>query len=177
MIRMRYLTGAVLVLLFLAAPGTRADDIDRKAVERAHKFLEGAARGRDVLSYVHFGSRYDGHVYRETRVVNRAGTRVAGHFALVYAYSWEGDGKSNVAFLCDARGQVYDVQVVSTNAVLNQPFLTANATIKVLGNLLIAALEKNLTEKERKEIQQFVDSADARGMLVWSCKFQQALGR
>jgi hypothetical protein len=41
------------------------------------------------------------------------------------------------AFLCDRRGNVYEVQVTDTNAILNQPFATANLTIKVLGNLLI----------------------------------------
>lgn len=172
---------SVLLLVGLtvwSAPALRADDEpDRKAVAAAHKFLNTQARGRDVLGFVHFGSRYDGHAYKEIRQVTREGERVPGHFALVYRYKWEGNGRTDVAFLCDAQGNIYEVQTIWTNAVLNQPFLTANLTIKVLGNALIEAFKKQMKESERKEIQKLVDDADAKGLLEWSLKFQQALSR
>ena len=63
------------------------------------------------------------------------------------------------------------MQIVRTNALFNQPFLTANATIKLLGNLLIEAFRDKMAEAERREVQRFVDTADAKGMLEWSLKF------
>jgi hypothetical protein len=153
-----------------------ADDVDQKAVDRAHDFLKTAARGRDVLSYMHFGSRYDGHSYRESRFVTREGRRVPGHFALVYRYKWQGNGLTDVAFLCDARGDVYEVQAIWTNAVLNQPWVSANLTIKVLGGALAELFKDKMTEKERQDLQQLIEDANAKGMLEWSLKIQQALG-
>lgn len=163
----------------LVAPaGTaRADDeIAQKAVTRADEFLNARARGKDILSYVHFGASYRGHAYKETRFVTRDGKKVPGHFALIYEYSWEDDGKTSVAFLCDAGGSIYEVQIVRSNAILNQPFLTANATTKVLGNLLIAAFKKQMTDEQLRKLQKTVDDADAKALLEWSLVFQQALG-
>jgi len=170
---------AVLTLVLAAVPAPlarAADDIDQKSVDRAHAFLNTAPRGRNILSYVHFGSKYQGHSYKATRFVTNGGKRVAGHFALLYDFAWEDDGKTQVAFLCDARGTLYEVQVVSTNAVFNQPFLTANATIKVLGGLLVEAFKNKMTAAERQDVQKLVENADAKGMLEWSLKFQQGLG-
>jgi hypothetical protein len=164
----------------LVAPGgqARADDnVSQKAVTRAHEFLNARGRGKDVLSYVHFGATYRGHAYKETRYVTRDGKTVPGHFALIYEYSWEDDGKTNLAFLCDAGGSVYEVKVFQSNAIFNQPFLTANATTKLLGNLLIGAFKKQMTEEECRKVQKIVDDADAKALLEWSLAFQQALGR
>ncbi len=159
-------------------PAHAADDIDQRAVDRAHNFLTTEQRGKDVLSYVHFGATYQRHKFKETRLVNDGdGRPIKGHFALVYAFDWEDDGISHVGFLCDARGNVYKTQVVYTNAVLNQPFALANGTIKLLGNLLIEALGDKLSADERKQVQKFVDDANAKAMLEWSLKFQQALAR
>src|SRR5262245_61341644 len=52
MLNTRLLTvlGSVLVLMLFVSPAARADDdIDQKAVDRAHDFLKTAKRGRDVL--------------------------------------------------------------------------------------------------------------------------------
>jgi hypothetical protein len=176
-------TPSLLALLALSltglvvAPARAANDIDQAAVNRAHDFLKTEKRGRDILSYVHFGSKYRGHTYKETRYVTTAGKQVPGHFALVYNFDWEDDGKTHVGFLCDARGNIYEVKVVWTNAVFNQPWLTANATIKVLGNLLIEVFKDKMSPADRREVQKLVDDANAKGMLEWSLKFQQALGR
>jgi hypothetical protein len=167
----------VLGLLAWRTPLARADDVDQKAINRAHDFLKTAARGRDVLSYVHFGASYQGHSHLETRRVTRNGQTVPGHFALLYHYDWENNGKTDVAFLYDAKGAVYEVQIVRTNAILQQPFVVANGTIKVLGNLLVQAFKDQMSDAQQKELQKIVDDADAKAMLEWSLKFQQLIGR
>jgi hypothetical protein len=155
-----------------------ADAPDQKAVDRAHEFLKTQQRGTDVLSMVHYGAKYRGHTYAETRfVTNAKGERISGHFALVYTYKWEDDGKTRVAFLCDAKGNVYEVQIVETNAEFQAPFVRANVSIKVIGNLLIETFKNDLKEGQRKELQKFVDDADAKSMLEWSLKLQQTLGK
>jgi hypothetical protein len=108
--------------------------------------------------------------------VTSQGKRVPGHFALVYHFDWQDDGKTQLGFLCDAKGNVYEVQLVKSNASLNQPFTLANTTLKVLGNLLIEAFKDKMTAAEKKQVQKIVDDADAKAMLEWSLKFQQALG-
>ncbi len=171
---------AVLVLsLVIGRPSAaRADDAEQRAVDRAHEFLEPAKRGRDVLSYLHFGARYRGHEYVDTVAVKDSdGKRLAGHFALVYRFKWEDDGRTDVAFLCNAKGRVYEVQVVDTNAVLSQPFVLADASIKIIGNVLIEAYKDKLSDDDRKALQKLVDDADSHALLEWSLKVQQALGQ
>ena len=164
-------------LIAALAPCAQAAEESQTAVTDAHRFLATAERGREVLGYVHFGARYDGHTYLKTVFVNDGnGRRIDGHFALVYRFRWEGDGITDVGYLCDSRGRVYAVQVMYTNAVLSQPFFLANAAIKGLGNLFIGAFEDKMNRDERRLVQGLVDDADAKGLLEWSLRFEQALG-
>ncbi len=110
-------------------------------------------------------------------VFDRAGNRIEGNFKLVYRFRWEDDGATDVAFVCDAKGNLYAVQVVRTNAVLSQPFVLADAAIQVLGNLAIEANKDKMSPRERKLVQSFVDNADAHGLLEWSLRFQQLVGK
>jgi hypothetical protein len=185
MTAMRKITRPALLALLLLAlllgltafPARAGDDVEQRALDRAHAFLSTARRGTDILSFVHFGAKYKGHAFKEWVSVTQDGRKVPGHFALLYEYAWEDDGLTTVAFLCDASGGVYDVQVVRTNAIFSQPYVLANGTIKVLGNLLIEAFKDNMKPEERQFVQKLIDDADAKGMLVWSLKFQQSLGR
>jgi len=185
MTAMRSITRTAVLALLLTAmllgltalPARAGDGVEQRALDRAHAFLSTARRGTDILSYVHFGAEYNGHTFKEWVTVTQDGRKVPGHFALVYEFAWEDDGRTTLAFLCDASGGVYDVQVVRTNAVFSQPYVLANGAIKVLGNLLIEAFKDNMKPEERQFVQKLVDEADAKGMLVWSLKFQQALGR
>ncbi len=185
MTKTRLIPLPVLFVLVAAAftagfvPAARAGgDVDQKAVDRAHDFLKMEKCGRDILGYVHFGAKYKDHNYKEIRTVKDAeGKLRKGYFALIYTFEWEDDGETNVAFLCDPAGKIYRVQIVDTNAVLQQPFLTANVAIKVLGNLLAEAFKEKMTKAERKDLQKLIDDADAKAMLEWSLAFQQALGK
>jgi hypothetical protein len=160
-----------------ATPARAGDESEQKAVDRAHDFLKSRKRGVDVLSYVHMGAKYGGHIYKETRTVKDGqGNPVKGHFGLVYTFKWEDDGVTDLAFLCDDAGNVYKLQILSTNAVLNQPFSLSNGAIKVLGNLLIEAYKGQMNEAQKKQLEKLVADADAKALLEWSLKFQQAFG-
>src|SRR5438270_428338 len=102
-----------LLVPFVHAAAAGAQTADQTSVNRAHDFLKSEKRGRNVLSYVHFGAQYKGHTFVERRGVNNQ----PAHFALVYRMNWENDGVTNVAFLCDGKGSVYEVQILGTNAI------------------------------------------------------------
>lgn len=156
-----------------ATPATAQTPATQEAVNKAHAYLSTAARGQDILSFVHFGQAYHGHTYTETRNITANGQQVPGHFGLIYQYKWGDGGLTNVAFLCDATGRVYEVQTTWTNAILNQPFVTANLTIQVLGNVIIQALGDNMTAADRQTLQTLVNNADAKGLLELTMKLQQ----
>ena len=169
----------VLIGLFaLLASAARAEEASSEAIQRAHKFLSTPRCGKDVIGVVHFGATYTTHTYLRTLgITTPAGTPVAGHFALVYHYEWDPKGWTNVAFLCDTAGSIYDVRVTDTNAILQQPYATADATIQLVGNALLAAYKDKLTAADQKQFQKLLDNADSRGLLRWSLKMQQALGK
>ena len=114
-------TALVVASLVLAnVPSALAvEDSAQIAVNKAHRFLATAQRGKDILGYLHFGADYRGHEYRETVPVGSAND---GRFALIYRFWWENDGLTDVAFLCDPRGNVEEVRVTYTNARFSQPF-------------------------------------------------------
>jgi hypothetical protein len=175
----RWLAVTSCILSLLAAPACTsqgADDAEQRAVNRADRFLRTADIGKTTLSFVHFGADYHGHAYQKTLPVRgEDGAPVDGLFKLVYRYHWENDGVTDVAYLCDRRGDVYAVQIPYSNAVLSQPFLLANGAIQILGNALIALYKDQMTENQRGIVQALVDKADAHGLLEWSLKFQQVM--
>jgi hypothetical protein len=155
-----------------------AEDSLSKAIDSADRFLRTEDRGIESLGYIHFGANYHGHEYlRTVSVIDGQGSPIPGQFALVYRFKWEGDGITDVAYLCDASGYVYKVQIMYTNAILSPPFVLANAAIKLLGNALIQANKDKMSEFERKAVQELVDKADAKGLLEWSLKFEQRFGK
>jgi hypothetical protein len=164
---------ALLTMLALMAPAAMAE-ISQRAVNQAHDFLKTKEMGKEILSFVHFGAAYKGHDYLNTStVVDGDGREVPDKFALVYRFHWEDDGVTDVAFLCNGSGRVYQVKMVKTNAVLQQPFALADMTIRVLSDVVISAMGDNLKEKDRAEVQRLVDAADSRGLLVAYLRLEQ----
>lgn len=163
---------ALLALAWLT-PLAPAQSIDQKSIDRAHDFLKSSNRGKGVLSFVHFGAEYKGHTFKETRNVQNK----PGHFALVYQYNWESDGVTKLAFLCDSDGKIYSVQVLSTNAFLQQPYALANTSITVIGNLILEAFRDQMSKEDVQQVRQFVDNPNARGLLEMSLKLQQTFGQ
>ena len=79
-------------------------------------------RGKAILGFVHFGASYKGHAYRAEEKGQVVPLNQPGHFAMVYRFKWENDGLTDIAVDCDAQGSVYQVRVLSTNAILQQPY-------------------------------------------------------
>ena len=166
----------VLALLALAliSPSARAQGIvDQNAVNRANAFLKTENRGRVALNHLHFGTRYGGHTYQRTLNVQNK----PGDFALVYRFNWDNDGITDLAFLCDSKGYVYQVQVTYTNAFLSQPFALANVSINLVGNVLLEAFRDQMSPNELQQARQMIDNPNARGLLEMSLTLQQNLGR
>lgn len=162
---------ALLVALSFAGSAA-AQSADQAAVDRAHAFLKTEKRGRNVLSYVHFGAEFKRYQYLQTRGV----TNRPKDFALVYRMNWERDGETDVAFLCDAKGNVYEVQIIRSNAQLQQPYALANLSIAVVGNLVIEAFRDRLSDDEMRQLRGMIDNPNARGLLEMSLQLQQRFG-
>ena len=160
---------------FDARVNRAADQPSSKAIQRAHDFLKTETTGKYILGFVHMGARYNGHEVVERREVARKGRMLPGHFALVYDFDWEADGTTQLAFLCDADGDVYDVQVLKTNAFLNSPFDLAKLSIAVLGEVILEAFKDNMTAKDKEQVQSFIKNADPEAMLELGLKLRQAL--
>ena len=164
---------ALLAVTFFAPMAQAQPSIEQASIDRAHAFLATTNRGKNVLGYVHFGAQYKGHAYQETRnVVNKP-----GQFALVYRFNWENDGVTSVAFLCDAKGSVYQVQVLSSNAILQQPYALANASINIVGNVILDAFRNQMTKEDIQQARQFIDNPNARGLLEMSMRLDQAFAK
>lgn len=167
--RVRPLLLLVFTLITALVPSAKAANSTQQALEKADAFLSTEERGKEILSYVHLGAEYHGHQYLRTRPVDNNPEA----FALVYRFRWEDDGITDVAFLCDSRGYVYQVQIVWTNAVWNQPFVFANASIRILGNSLIEMYKDKLSEDERRQLRELVRNADAKSLLELSLMLEQ----
>jgi hypothetical protein len=170
--------GSVLALMLLVSPAAQADEIDQKALNRAHDFLKGADRGRTVIKLMHAWCTYVGHTPQETRFVfDGAGKKIPGAFKLRYIFDWNKNGWTDVAFVCDRRGNITDIEILGHNSVINVPFAVSNATIKIAGNGLIELFKDKMTAEERKQLQDAVDKADAKALLVMTLKFEQTFGK
>jgi hypothetical protein len=151
-------------------------------VQRVANFLGTAKRGKDVMSYLHFGSTYVDHeVIKASRVTDRDGQAVPGHFALTVVYDWKssfGDNSTTVVFFFDEKGEPYEIQCEpkDSTSIISPPFSVASGAIQILGNLLIGAFGGQMNAKERADMQKAVDAADARMLLLDSLRVQIRLG-
>jgi hypothetical protein len=174
-VRRLAVAASLVILVVLAPPRLRADDeVDPRAVERAWKFLKEERRGRFILGYMHMGTTYAGHKIHD-RVLRVPGRD--GYFKLLATLDWNDDGTTDAAFLFDRRGNFYQVEVGNSNGVFNRPFAVANLSIQLLGNVLIEAFKDKMTDQDRRQLQQAVDNADSRSLLVVALQLQQSLGQ
>lgn len=168
----------VLSVVGVLTPSAPAQSqIAQSSVDRAHKFLATAERGKAILGFVHFGASYKGHAYRAEEKGQVVPLNQPGHFAMVYRFKWENDGLTDIAVDCDAQGSVYQVRVLSTNAILQQPYALANASISVVGNLIVEAFREKMTAQELQQVRGFIDNPNARALLEINLKLQQAFGK
>lgn len=140
------------------------------ATLRAHKFLFTEQRAKEILNYVHFLTDY-----RDLHLLKVAALPY-DRVALIYRFSWNDDGWTDIQFNCDADGYVYDLEVNGTDAEFNEPFFLANLSIQVLGNALIEQYRDQLSPEDLKLVRRIVRNADAKSLLVWQLKLDQLAG-
>jgi hypothetical protein len=160
----------------VCASQARADE-SSKAIQRARSFLDSESVGRDVLTLVHMGARYDGHEFNSVQKVNQADEILRGHFALIYDFRWEGDGLTKLAFICDPRGHVYGVQVLDSNGVINTPFALSKLSLDVVGNGLVEAFKDQMSSQDRARLKALISNADPKAMLEMLLQIRQAVER
>ncbi len=169
---------------FLPVGGlVRAEEPSQAAINKAQTFLDKQKTGKFILGYAHLGANYTDHNAKSVRYVKDGdgdGDVIPGKFALVYRFDWNasGAGWTNLAFICDRQGNVEEVvDLQQTNAILQQPFLVANATIQTLGNVLIEALKDDMSESDLRIMRRLIDAADSKGLLGFGLKLQQSMGK
>ena len=69
------------------------------------------------------------------------------------------------------------VRELDSNGIINQPFALANATINVLGKLIIEGFKDQMTAEQRQEVEKAVDDADAKTLLAAGLKLHQAFDK
>lgn len=173
MLRLHRLLLAV-AIVFAAALAARADHVaDAKA------YLNKQVIGKDVTSFLHFGSKFEGHSFdSQVTVVGTNGQPLSGWFGLVYKFKWNSDGAADwtrVDFVFNAQGKFTNINVRDTSAVFNQPFLAANVSIKVLGSAIAEAMKNKLNDQEKKLIHNAIDKADAKQLLEVAIALQYNL--
>jgi hypothetical protein len=157
-------------------------DVDaqtQQAIEKAETFLGTRRNGEYILSFVHFGATYRNHTLTEVRrVVDRNGRDVPGEFALVYRFDWDagGAGYTDLAILCDRDGDVAGVQVLRTNAIFQQPFAIADATIQVVGAIVLDAFSDQMTNEDKRVVERMIPNSDSKSLLVVGLSMRQSVG-
>ena len=166
---------------FLPVGGlVRAEEPSQTAINNAQTFLDKQSTGKFILGYAHLGANYTSHSAKSVKYVTDGdGDVIPGKFALVYRFDWEasGDGWTNLAIVCDRKGNVEQVIALQTNAILQQPFFVADATIQVLGNAMIEAFKDDMTESDLRIMRRLVAAADSKGLLGFGLKLQQSMGK
>lgn len=158
----------------------RAEEPSQTAINKAQAFLDKQSTGKFILGYAHLGASYTDHNAKSVNHVTDAdGDVIPGKFALVYRFDWDasGAGWTNLAFICDRQGNVEEVVALQTNAILQQPFLVADATIQTLGNVMIEAFKDNMTDTDLRIMRRLVAAADSKGLLGFALKMRQSMGK
>jgi hypothetical protein len=132
----------------------------REVVKKMSDYLQEKSNAERILSVVHFGAAYKGHEFLAIHSINGK----PDNFAIDYRYQWSDDGVTDLRFFCDGTGSVYAVDVLASNGVINRPFVIAQASMKIISQLLLD--NSNLTAEQRAALQRLVDAEDARGLLV-----------
>jgi hypothetical protein len=152
----------------MAAPQFDSD----RAVSKAQRFLAPRERGEEILEYVHLGADYTRHE------LVRYVPYESGGFALIYRFVWKTTdlGYTFIAFNFDSQGNFSSLKVGETDATFNLPFLFADLSIKVVGNMFIQAHKNDMKREDLDALQKLIDNADAKSLLEWSLRLDQLFG-
>jgi hypothetical protein len=148
-------------LVFMACGASARADVPAKSIQSIEDYLNTDSAAKLVLNFVHMGADYRGHqLLGAYDVVGKPDM-----FIVTYRYWWATDGMTDVDFVCDSSGSVRAVQIADTNAVFNQPFVVAQASLQLLSQVVVNTAD--LTPSQRAAWQRLVDAEDVRGMLVF----------
>lgn len=161
--------------LIVPAPAQVSPRMER-AIQKTHAFVTKDSRVKDIHGYLHMGTRLTDVTHLRTTFVRRNGNVIPDHFALVYRFSWNSVDWTDVAFLCDGDGDIYEVQALDSTGIVQRPFVIANASIKLFGELIYAAFQEKMTDDDRKLVRSLIENSDAKGMLELALKLQQSFG-
>ena len=173
------LMAAFAMILALGNAATADESISNDAIQRAAKFVGARGTGDYVLSFMHLGADYRSHKYLDTRYVTDSdGDRIPGEFAVCYRFTWytSDEGETDVAFFCDPDGTVTGMKVLRTNAVIQQPFAIADATIQIVSAALMEAFGDEMTSEDRRIVSRLIQNADSKGLMEMGIRFRQAAG-
>jgi hypothetical protein len=149
--------------------------------ETMARLLDDKDRAKGVLLFLHLGADLSSHKQTGSgKVKNRNGAEAPGHFYLEYEYTWKaaGDtGHTTLSYFFNDKGTLTEIQVDKTDAILNQPFLLADASIAVLGEALNEGLKDYLSDTERRLLRRLVDAADSKGLLQFGLRINLANSR
>lgn len=154
---------AVLTAAALAGPFA-APAAAQTGTDKAQRALDQAARGRMVCGFLHFGATYLSH----QKIGSGSVSDKPGYTYLQYRYNWKVDAATDnttVYFFFDASGRLAGTRVGTTTAVLNQPYVLAQAAIKALGELAYEAIKNDLNASGKNFLRDLVDRADAKGLM------------
>jgi hypothetical protein len=140
------------------------------AVRVADAFLKPEARGRDILSHLHFLADYHGHEL--LKVVALPEER---QYMLIYRFWWYKDGITDVGFFFDSNGKFQRLQVMYTNAQWSPPFTIANGSLKVIGKFIVEQYKDKMNKLAHETLEWLIGHADAKDLLEWRLKFAQSV--
>ncbi len=161
----RILTATLAAAALLAGPlAAPAAAQDSAAQTTARRTLDATAHGKTATGFLHFGTTYVGHRFVRSGQV----TGKANHFYLEYQYDWRvGNAaldQTTLLYFFDDRGRLYGTRAGRTTAVLSQPFVVAQLSIRALGEVAYDAVQNDLTDSGRRLLRDLVDRADAQGL-------------
>jgi hypothetical protein len=156
-----------LLALTTVAPAAYADDVSRPAILKAHSYLIAGKKGQEVLSFVHMFASYKGHELINSRNLGD------GAFSLIYRYYWNDDDHTEIEFVCNPEGYVTGVNVLSSSALFQQPFLVSRSVVRALGAALLSAEGDKMSAADKAAIQRIIDRADTKALLEATLLMEQ----
>ncbi len=168
------------VVSVVSGSSSRAQSTSDPQVRKAIKYLNVEKHAKNIFGILHFGSTMgESTVTSLHGVTGPDGARVPGAFALKVVYDWDtplGANVTTATIFFDKNGYVTDIDAKSTS-IISTPFDIANATMQVVGELLISlAKEGGASEKQLDEMRELVSKSDSKGLLKMSMNVQLLTG-
>ena len=170
------MTVGVLVLVLLGPAPTRAEEDTE--TNRARNFLESDVRTKNILFCAHPEAEMQRVTFHgRTNVVDGQRNPVAGHFALIYRYSWKsglsGDiNSTDFELFFDQGGRFYALNAPRTTSFF-RPFGISDIVITTVRDEIIRKVDRDGTEADKRLVRALIQNSDSRGLLTMLLKLDQ----